>query len=74
MSLIEKEIPIPPASFDTILDKGTLDAIYPPSINDLEPVLNFFNNMNAVLKPGGVYILISLLQDHIIEQVVKYFS
>jgi ubiquinone/menaquinone biosynthesis C-methylase UbiE len=32
------------------------------------------DNMSRVLKEGGRYILISLLQEHILEKVLEYFS
>lgn len=60
--------------FSVILDKGTLDALMP---NDQEITLDnvnkYFSEIKRVLKSGGRYICISLLQEHILKFVLKYF-
>lgn len=60
--------------FSVILDKGTLDALMP---NDhettIENVKKYFSEIKKVLKSGGRYICISLLQEHILKFILKYF-
>lgn len=61
-------------SFSVILDKGTLDAL---SINDSEIVADlitqYFSEVKRLLKQGGRFICISLLQEHILRQLLEYF-
>ncbi|KAL5011998.1 hypothetical protein ScPMuIL_010549 [Solemya velum] len=60
--------------FGVALDKGTLDALM---VDDSEQVVSDINKMfqeiGRVLKLGGRYICITLLQDHILKKVLEYF-
>lgn len=60
--------------FSVVLDKGTLDAIM-PDITDttLEVVDKFFQEIHRVLRNGGRFVCISLLQEHILKKLVSYF-
>lgn len=60
--------------FSVVLDKGTLDALMPnDEENTIENVIQYFNEIKKVLKSGGRYICISLLQEHILRFILKYF-
>lgn len=62
-------------SFDAILDKGTLDAVYPEDTEvNLERVQGLFKRVLEVLKPEGSYFIISLLQEHILKSILEEFS
>ncbi|KAJ8688488.1 hypothetical protein QAD02_024283 [Eretmocerus hayati] len=61
--------------FSVILDKGTLDALMPDSQETtVILVTKYFQEMMRVLKNNGRYICISLLQEHILEILLKTFS
>lgn len=60
--------------FSVILDKGTLDALMPNEHETtIENVKKYFSEIKRVLKFGGRYICISLLQEHILKFILKYF-
>ncbi|XP_026685542.1 methyltransferase-like protein 13 [Diaphorina citri] len=60
--------------FNVILDKGTLDALMPDNKQDtVERIEKLFKEVDRILKQGGRYIVISLLQDHIVQFLVSYF-
>ena len=64
------------ASFDYALDKGTLDAL----CSDRSPetasrVVEYLNEVVRVLSvKGGTYIVVSLLQDFVLDALVHFFS
>ncbi|GAB0099541.1 methyltransferase-like protein 13 [Sergentomyia squamirostris] len=61
--------------FSVILDKGTLDALMPDNTPEtMEIVRKYWSEIGRVLRLGGRYICISLLQQHILEAVVEHFS
>lgn len=63
------------SSFSVALDKGTLDALaVDQEEKTLETVKAMFNEIDRVLRFGGRYIIVSLLQDHVISVLAKYFS
>lgn len=62
-------------SFSAIIDKGTLDAIYVDGTDDVNQfVQKYWEEMDRVLRIGGRYIVISLLQKHIIDGLLKRFA
>ncbi|XP_015114910.1 eEF1A lysine and N-terminal methyltransferase homolog [Diachasma alloeum] len=62
-------------NFSVVLDKGTLDALMPDTNKDTILRINrFFDEISRVLRRGGRYICISLLQEHILRKIVAYFS
>lgn len=72
MDVFEMAFPI--ESFNVILDKGTLDAIMPnDSVETQEKIKQYFIEVERVLKVGGRYICISLLQKHILKSILNYF-
>ena len=77
----------PEESFEVVLDKAFLDAFLardttPPGSNckpeepfDIQQEANdLMNSIFQLLKPGGVYILISLLQGYILKLLVGLFD
>lgn len=63
------------ASFSVIIDKGTTDAIFADdSDSTVEYVQKYWSEMDRVLRIGGRYVIISLLQKHIIAGLLKRFA
>ena len=61
--------------FNVVLDKGTLDAMMPDdSIEVVDQVNRLFAEIERLLKLGGRYICISLLQPHILNHIVTWFA
>ena len=58
---------LPDAAFDVVVDKGALDAL---AADDSKAVMadvsRLFREVNRMLRPGGVYACVSLLQDHVL--------
>lgn len=59
-------------SHTVILDKGTLDAMMSEE-SESEMVLNYFKEVKRVLKNGGRFVIISLLQSHILDTLLNFF-
>eukprot|EP00878_Enallax_costatus_P001807 GHUV01001965.1.p1 GENE.GHUV01001965.1~~GHUV01001965.1.p1 ORF type:complete len:491 (+),score=177.40 GHUV01001965.1:514-1986(+) len=53
----------PDASFGSVLDKGTLDAVLCSSHGQADTI-DYVNEVHRLLMPGGVFLLISLGQPH----------
>lgn len=63
------------ASFSVIIDKGTIDAIFVDDSDSVdEYVQKYWSEMDRVLRIGGRYVIISLLQKHIIAGLLKRFA
>lgn len=61
-------------SFTVVLDKGTLDALMPDDKTEtVDKIKRYFSEIARVLKTGGRYICISLLQKHILDLILNYF-
>ncbi|KAG6797900.1 methyltransferase-like protein 13 [Apis mellifera caucasica] len=61
-------------TFNVILDKGTLDALMPDNKEGTVSSINkYFKEITRVLRNGGRYICISLLQEYILKQLLSYF-
>ena len=64
-----------PRSFDLILDKGCLDAIYPELNEENKANIDkFFKDTWKIVKAGGSYLVISLFQDYILEHLIDFFT
>ncbi|XP_076625513.1 eEF1A lysine and N-terminal methyltransferase homolog [Colletes latitarsis] len=64
----------PNDTFSVILDKGTLDALMPDTKEGTTLTVNrYFKEITRVLRNGGRYICISLLQEHILRELLSYF-
>lgn len=62
-------------SFSVIIDKGTTDAIFTDDSDSTdEYVQKYWSEMERVLRIGGRYVIISLLQKHIIAGLLKRFA
>ncbi|XP_014360897.2 eEF1A lysine and N-terminal methyltransferase homolog [Papilio machaon] len=60
--------------FNVVLDKGTLDALMPDDSKETnERIEKYFSEIKRVLKLGGRFLCISLLQTHILNKLVKEF-
>lgn len=63
------------ATFDCVLDKGTLDAIFSSTdVTTVDKVDRMFSEVGRVLKMGGRYICVTLAQDHILEKLLECFG
>ncbi|KAF5294177.1 hypothetical protein FQR65_LT10888 [Abscondita terminalis] len=61
-------------SFSVVLDKGTLDALMSDGTTKTqEKILKYFKEITRVLRTGGRYICVSLLQKHILDFILDYF-
>ncbi|XP_019875061.2 eEF1A lysine and N-terminal methyltransferase homolog isoform X2 [Aethina tumida] len=60
--------------FNVVLDKGTLDALMPNDNPDtVTTITKYFEEIRRVLKIGGRYICVTLLQEHILNILLSYF-
>ncbi|XP_058120843.1 eEF1A lysine and N-terminal methyltransferase homolog [Anopheles ziemanni] len=65
---------LPDESFSVVLDKGTLDALFTDQSEEVvSTVRRYFKEIGRVLRSGGRYVCISLLQEHILREVVEHF-
>lgn len=62
-------------SFDCVLDKGTLDAIYSNTDDvTITKVNRMWSEVARVLKVSGRYMCITLAQDHILSALLDHFK
>jgi ubiquinone/menaquinone biosynthesis C-methylase UbiE len=62
------------ASFDVVVDKGTLDALMSDySEKVVDDCDRLFNELDRVIKVGGRYMCVSLAQDHILDKIITSF-
>lgn len=65
----------PNEKFSVVIDKGTLDALMPDGeAESLTRAMAMFDEIKRILKFGGRYICVSLLQYHIANFIFSYFS
>ncbi|TRY74390.1 hypothetical protein TCAL_04600 [Tigriopus californicus] len=61
--------------FSCVLDKGTLDAMMTNNDAEVQTTIDkMFSEIERVLRLGGRYICISLLQPHILDFITQWFS
>lgn len=61
--------------FSVVLDKATLDAVMPDEKQSTqEYVTKYWSEIGRVLRIGGRYICISLLQQHIVDALLEFFA
>jgi len=61
--------------FSVVMDKGTLDALFTDTSKDVVgTVEKMWQEISRVLKFGGRYLCVSLLQPHILLSMVNWFS
>lgn len=60
--------------FTVVLDKGTLDALMPDDSEETKQSIDkYFAEIKRVLKLGGRFVCISLLQSHILSKLIETF-
>ncbi|XP_028174754.1 eEF1A lysine and N-terminal methyltransferase homolog isoform X3 [Ostrinia furnacalis] len=60
--------------FNVVLDKGTLDALMPDDGEETQQGIDkYFSEIKRVLKIGGRFVCISLLQSHILKKLLDTF-
>lgn len=60
--------------FNVVLDKGTLDALMPDDSDETKQTIDkYFSEIKRVLKLGGRFVCISLLQSHILSKLLDSF-
>ncbi|XP_059731445.1 eEF1A lysine and N-terminal methyltransferase isoform X3 [Bos indicus] len=69
------QMEFPDASFQVVLDKGTLDAVLTDEEEKtLQQVDRMLAEVGRVLQVGGRYLCISLAQAHVLKKAVGHFS
>ncbi|KAK7861620.1 hypothetical protein R5R35_010125 [Gryllus longicercus] len=59
--------------FSAVLDKGTLDALMPDDSDESKSRIDkLLNEVDRVLRIGGRYVCVSLLQEHILEKLLEF--
>ncbi|XP_055540802.1 eEF1A lysine and N-terminal methyltransferase homolog [Wyeomyia smithii] len=62
------------SKYSVVLDKGTLDALFTDESDaTVTTVRKYFFEISRVLRVGGRYVCISLLQEHILRELLSYF-
>ena len=62
-------------TFSAAVDKGTLDALAVDQEQEtLTTVNSMFDEVSRVLRLGGRYVIISLLQDQVIQALIQHFG
>lgn len=60
-------------SFSVVLDKGTLDALMPDDSEETNKSIDkYFSEIKRVLKLGGRYLCVTLLQSHILNKLLTF--
>ncbi|XP_066117257.1 eEF1A lysine and N-terminal methyltransferase [Saccopteryx bilineata] len=69
------QMEFPDASFQVVLDKGTLDAVLTDEEEEtLQQVDRMLAEVGRVLQVGGRYLCVSLAQAHVLKKAVGHFS
>ncbi|EZA46363.1 Methyltransferase-like protein, partial [Ooceraea biroi] len=64
----------PDEKFNVVLDKGILDVLMPDTEETtIAKIDKYFKEVTRVLRNGGRYVCISLLQEHILRKLLSYF-
>ncbi|CAJ0962274.1 unnamed protein product, partial [Mesorhabditis belari] len=72
-----KKLTLADSTFDVVLDKGTLAAMFPspqPADEQKEMLSKMFSKVARVLKPMGRYLIVTLAQEHILDFWLKELS
>ncbi|XP_071450712.1 eEF1A lysine and N-terminal methyltransferase homolog [Hetaerina americana] len=60
--------------FSCVLDKGTLDALMPDDGEENQKqIFKLFNEIGRLLRVGGRYVVVSLLQSHVLTIILNHF-
>lgn len=61
--------------FSVVLDKATIDAVMVDDSAEIKDYVHkYWSEIGRVLRVGGRYVCISLLQKHIIEAMIEFFA
>lgn len=61
-------------SFDVVLDKGALDALFSEDTSDRRHMVNeMYREISRVLKASGKYVCISLAEEYILNSILDFF-
>ncbi|GIY35189.1 eEF1A lysine and N-terminal methyltransferase [Caerostris extrusa] len=62
-------------TFSVVIDKGTLDALLVDKSEEVNEKINvMFSQIERVLRNGGRYLCISLLQEHVLNKLLDWFT
>ncbi|MPD06879.1 Methyltransferase-like protein 13 [Portunus trituberculatus] len=62
------------SQFSCVLDKAALDAIMTDdSVAVVQFVDKYFEEVSRVLRVGGRFVCVSLLQEHILRHILRWF-
>nr|CAD7409038.1 unnamed protein product [Timema cristinae] len=68
------DMSFPNEQFSVVLDKGTLDALMSDTSPETDRKINkLFSEIDRVLRVGGRYVCVSLLQSHILLKLLEFF-
>ena len=61
--------------FDLVIDKGSFDALCCDQTEETQKqVLKYLQEVTRVIKSGGSYMCISLLQDFVLQALLNFFT
>ncbi|GBM70722.1 Methyltransferase-like protein 13 [Araneus ventricosus] len=61
--------------FSVVIDKGTLDALLVDKSQEVDERINtMFSQIERVLRNGGRYLCFSLLQEHVLNKLLDWFT
>ncbi|GFU29034.1 eEF1A lysine and N-terminal methyltransferase, partial [Nephila pilipes] len=62
-------------SFSVVIDKGTLDALLTDTSQEVNDRIDtMFSQIDRVLRNGGRYLCFSLLQEHVLNKLLEWFT
>lgn len=62
-------------SFSVVIDKGTLDALLTDTSQEVNDRIDaMFSQIDKVLRNGGRYLCFSLLQEHVLNKLLEWFT
>ncbi|KAI6217032.1 Methyltransferase type 11 and Spermine synthase domain containing protein [Aphelenchoides fujianensis] len=63
------------SSVNIVVDKGTLDALFPADADEKTQQLveDIFAEIDRVLQPLGRYVVVTLAQEHIVHKFIEFF-
>lgn len=68
-----RSMEFPAGSFDAVVDKGLLDAMMPSTATEVTAdVFKMLSECARCLKPGGVHIVVTLAQDHVLRCLLQW--
>ncbi|GFY49836.1 eEF1A lysine and N-terminal methyltransferase [Trichonephila inaurata madagascariensis] len=69
------KLPFEEGSFSVVIDKGTLDALLTDTSQEVNDRIDtMFSQIDKVLHNGGRYLCFSLLQEHVLNKLLEWFT